>query len=66
MKGVVSGGDGEYISGRGTADDSCRDGASLAPSRRRLCRQHRDRRPTHGYAVTREAMTAFAKSWRRE
>src|SRR5262245_30948324 len=28
---------------------------------------HRDRRPTHGYAATREAaMTAFAKSWRRE
>jgi hypothetical protein len=27
---------------------------------------HRDRRPTHGYAETREdAMTAFAKSWRR-
>jgi len=26
----------------------------------------RDRRPTHGYAATREAaMTAFAKSWRR-
>jgi len=28
---------------------------------------HRDRRPTHGYAATREnAMAAFAKSWRRE
>ena len=28
---------------------------------------HRDRRPTHGYAETREAaMAAFAKSWRRE
>jgi hypothetical protein len=27
---------------------------------------HRDRRPTHGYAATREAaMAAFAKSWRR-
>jgi hypothetical protein len=26
-----------------------------------------DRTPTHGYAATREAaMTAFAKSWRRE
>src|SRR5215813_13892652 len=29
--------------------------------------QHEDRMPTHGYAETREAaMTAFAKSWRRE
>jgi hypothetical protein len=29
--------------------------------------QHDDRTPTHGYAATREtAMTAFAKSWRRE
>jgi hypothetical protein len=29
--------------------------------------QHEDRTPTHGYAETREAaMTAFAKSWRRE
>jgi hypothetical protein len=29
--------------------------------------QHEDRTPTHGYAATREdAMTAFAKSWRRE
>jgi len=28
---------------------------------------HRDCRPTHGYAATREAaMAAFAKSWRRE
>ena len=28
---------------------------------------HHDRRPTHGYAATREAaMAAFAKSWRRE
>ena len=28
---------------------------------------HEDRTPTHDYAVTREdAMTAFAKSWRRE
>jgi hypothetical protein len=28
---------------------------------------HEDRTPTHGYAETREAaMTAFAKSWRRE
>jgi len=28
---------------------------------------HKDRAPTHGYAPTREAaMTAFAKSWRRE
>jgi hypothetical protein len=28
---------------------------------------HRDRRPTHGYAATREAaMAAFGKSWRRE
>jgi hypothetical protein len=28
---------------------------------------HRDRRPTHGYAATREAaIAAFAKSWRRE
>jgi hypothetical protein len=28
---------------------------------------HYDRRPTHGYAATREvAMAAFAKSWRRE
>jgi len=28
---------------------------------------HRDRKPTHGYAATREAaMAAFAKSWRRE
>ena len=28
---------------------------------------HRDRRPTHGYAETREAaMAAFAKSWRKE
>jgi hypothetical protein len=28
---------------------------------------HEDRTPTHGYATTREdAMTAFAKSWRRE
>ncbi|HKF09574.1 MAG TPA: hypothetical protein VKB89_12785 [Xanthobacteraceae bacterium] len=28
---------------------------------------HCDRRPTHGYAATREAaMAAFAKSWRRE
>jgi hypothetical protein len=28
---------------------------------------HEDRNPTHGYAATREAaMTAFAKSWRRE
>jgi hypothetical protein len=27
---------------------------------------HHDRRPTHGYAATREdAMAAFAKSWRR-
>jgi len=27
---------------------------------------HEDRRPTHGYAATREAaMAAFAKSWRR-
>jgi hypothetical protein len=27
---------------------------------------HEDRTPTHGYAATREdAMTAFAKSWRR-
>jgi hypothetical protein len=29
--------------------------------------QHEDRTPTHGYAAAREAaMTAFAKSWRRE
>jgi hypothetical protein len=29
--------------------------------------QHEDRTPTHGYEPTREAaMTAFAKSWRRE
>jgi hypothetical protein len=29
--------------------------------------QDEDRTPTHGYAKTREAaMTAFAKSWRRE
>jgi hypothetical protein len=29
--------------------------------------QHEDRTPTHGYEATREAaMTAFAKSWRRE
>jgi len=29
--------------------------------------QHKHRSPTHGYAATREAaMTAFAKSWRRE
>ena len=29
--------------------------------------RHEDRTPTHGYAATREAaMTAFAKSWRRE
>ena len=29
--------------------------------------QHEDRTPRHGYAATREAaMTAFAKSWRRE
>jgi hypothetical protein len=28
---------------------------------------HEDRTPTHGYAATREAaMTAFAKTWRRE
>ena len=28
---------------------------------------HEDRSPTHGYAETREiAMSAFAKSWRRE
>jgi hypothetical protein len=28
---------------------------------------HEDRTPTYGYAATREdAMTAFAKSWRRE
>jgi hypothetical protein len=28
---------------------------------------HEDRMPTHGYAATREdAMSAFAKSWRRE
>jgi hypothetical protein len=28
---------------------------------------HEDRTPTHGYAASREAaMTAFAKSWRRE
>jgi hypothetical protein len=28
---------------------------------------HEDRTPTHGYAPTREAaMSAFAKSWRRE
>jgi hypothetical protein len=28
---------------------------------------HEGRSPTHGYAATREAaMTAFAKSWRRE
>jgi hypothetical protein len=28
---------------------------------------HEDRTPTHGYETTREAaMTAFAKSWRRE
>jgi hypothetical protein len=28
---------------------------------------HHDRRPTHGYAATREAaMAEFAKSWRRE
>jgi hypothetical protein len=28
---------------------------------------HKDRTPTHGYEVTREAaMAAFAKSWRRE
>jgi len=30
-------------------------------------RHHEDRTPTHGYEPTREAaMTAFAKSWRRE
>jgi hypothetical protein len=30
-------------------------------------RVHEDRKPTHGYAATREAaMAAFAKSWRRE
>jgi hypothetical protein len=29
--------------------------------------QHRDRSPTHGFEATREAaMTAFAKSWRRQ
>jgi hypothetical protein len=29
--------------------------------------QHEDRTPTHGYEPTREAaMTAFAKSWRRQ
>ena len=29
--------------------------------------QHEDRSPTHGYEASREAaMTAFAKSWRRE
>jgi len=29
--------------------------------------QHEDRTPTHGYEATREAaMSAFAKSWRRE
>jgi hypothetical protein len=29
--------------------------------------QHEDRSPTHGYAESPEAaMTAFAKSWRRE
>ena len=29
--------------------------------------QHEDRTPTHGYEPTREAaMSAFAKSWRRE
>jgi predicted secreted Zn-dependent protease len=29
--------------------------------------QHEDRTPTHGYEPTRAiAMTAFAKSWRRE
>jgi hypothetical protein len=29
--------------------------------------RHEDRTPAHGYAATREAaMTAFAKSWRRE
>jgi hypothetical protein len=27
---------------------------------------HDDRTPTHGYAETREAAMAFAKSWRRE
>jgi hypothetical protein len=28
---------------------------------------HEDRKPSHGYAATREeAMAAFAKSWRRE
>jgi hypothetical protein len=28
---------------------------------------HEDRKPTHGYAETREAaMASFAKSWRRE
>jgi hypothetical protein len=28
---------------------------------------HKDRKPTHGYAATREAaIAAFAKSWRRE
>jgi len=28
---------------------------------------HHDRKPTHGYAATREAaMAAFAKSWRRK
>ena len=27
---------------------------------------HKDRTPTHGYEPTREAMAAFAKSWRRE
>jgi hypothetical protein len=28
---------------------------------------HEDRKPTHGYAATREAaMAAFAKSWRRK
>jgi hypothetical protein len=32
-----------------------------------LAFEHYDRTPTHGYAATREAaMTAFAKSWRRE
>jgi hypothetical protein len=30
-------------------------------------KRHEDRTPTHGYEPTREtAMTAFAKSWRRE
>jgi hypothetical protein len=31
------------------------------------CGRHEDRTPTHGYEATRDAaMTAFAKSWRRE